>query len=87
MLTLDQLLTIRPLLEVLLQAVIVLLTLKFQLLGLEGPAQGTSTKAACVATFNSRSSVCVEQDVSVLQILGLWSHLQVFLEGIAALEG
>ena len=44
-------------------------------------------EAACVATFNSRSSVCVEQDVSVLQILGLWSHLQVFLEGIAALEG
>lgn len=36
--------------------------------------------------LDSRSSIGIEQDVPVLQILSIWSQLEVFLERVAALE-
>lgn len=33
-----------------------------------------------------RCSVCVEQDVSVLQVLGIWAVLEVFLQAVAAFQ-
>jgi hypothetical protein len=35
---------------------------------------------------NVRGGVCIEKDVSVLQVLSLWSVLQVLLQAVAALD-
>ena len=66
------------------QVVCRLLTLKFHLLGLESSA--TCQYGILDLARDSRSSIGIEQDMAILQVLSLRPVLEMLLERVAAID-